>query len=336
MRDFKVKVCLTVDTEFSIGGAFADPARYQPVGEQRVWCNVGERSHGLGFLLDELQRHDLPATFFVESLHVAYFQNSTMPAIAREIAARGHAVELHAHPCWLTFRNKGWSQAASPQPLTDSFAHLDAESAAHMLRIGLDEIESWGVARPTILRTGNLHYSRATYEAAEAVGLSACSNMGLAIFAPSDGSPGYRSGLHRVGNMLESPVLTYRDHSLGAREADRLLTVNGTSTSEFEHLLDQAYEKRVPIVNILTHPFEFVRGQDVQCEKIKPYRLVQRRLRQLCRILAEQTDRFETVTLSDAIQACPKHLIGRDYSLSTTPMLSVLRAAANVTSQYVY
>ena len=105
MLDFKVKVCLTVDTEFSIGGAFLDPARYRPVGEQRVWCHVGERSHGLGFLLDELDRHALPATFFVESLHVAYFKNSTMPGIAREIAARGHAVELHAHPCWLTFQD---------------------------------------------------------------------------------------------------------------------------------------------------------------------------------------------------------------------------------------
>ena len=156
------------------------------------------------------------------------------------------------------------------------------------------------------------------------------------MFLPHDRSPGYRSGLDRVGDVLEAPVLNCRDHSLGAREADRLLTVNDTSSCEFEHLLDQAYEKRVPIVTILTHPFEFVRGQDVQCEKIKPYRLVQRRLRQLCSILAEQSDRFETVTLADAIQSCPEQLIGRDHSLSTTPMLSVLRAAANVTSQYVY
>ena len=77
-----------------------------------------------------------------------------------------------------------------------------------MLKFGLDEIESWSVARPTILRTGNLHYSRATYDAAAAVGLRACSNMRLAMFSPKDGSPGYRSGLHRVGDVLEAPVLT--------------------------------------------------------------------------------------------------------------------------------
>jgi hypothetical protein len=45
----KTKVFITVDTEFSIGGAFADPINNKPVGAQAVLCNIGEEAHGLGF-----------------------------------------------------------------------------------------------------------------------------------------------------------------------------------------------------------------------------------------------------------------------------------------------
>ena len=48
----KTKVFITIDTEFSIGGAFEAPLTVKPIGSQNVWCEAGGKSQGLGFMLD--------------------------------------------------------------------------------------------------------------------------------------------------------------------------------------------------------------------------------------------------------------------------------------------
>ena len=48
----RTEVCITIDTEFSIGGAFADPVRRRPIGEENVTCPADGHENGLGFLLD--------------------------------------------------------------------------------------------------------------------------------------------------------------------------------------------------------------------------------------------------------------------------------------------
>src|SRR4051812_30223400 len=96
-ESMRTQVCITVDTEFSIGGAFADP-RLRPVADPMVWCEVGGRSEGLGFMLGCFRKYDIAATFFVEALQRSYFRHDPMHAIAQRIVAEGHEVQLHAHP----------------------------------------------------------------------------------------------------------------------------------------------------------------------------------------------------------------------------------------------
>ena len=60
----RTRVCITIDTEFSIAGAFQDAACL-PVAEPMVWCEVKGRSEGLGFLLPQFKKHQVPVTFFV-------------------------------------------------------------------------------------------------------------------------------------------------------------------------------------------------------------------------------------------------------------------------------
>ena len=97
-----IEVCITVDTEFSIGGNFDNPA-FTPVAEPMVLGPVGGKEQGLGFLLDSLAEFGHRATFFVETLQTAYFGGERMGSIARRIAASGHDVQLHLHPCWLHY-----------------------------------------------------------------------------------------------------------------------------------------------------------------------------------------------------------------------------------------
>ena len=42
----KTKVFITIDTEFSIGGAFDAPLTVKPIGSQNVWCEAAGKSQG--------------------------------------------------------------------------------------------------------------------------------------------------------------------------------------------------------------------------------------------------------------------------------------------------
>jgi hypothetical protein len=68
----RTEVAITIDTEFSVAGAFEDFERYKPIAEQMVDCAVDGKSEGLGFLLptfelETFEKYDVPATFFVEA-----------------------------------------------------------------------------------------------------------------------------------------------------------------------------------------------------------------------------------------------------------------------------
>src|ERR1700730_15771144 len=104
----KTDVCITIDTEFSIAGAFARPERFSPIGEEIVNCNADGRDEGLGFILETLARFGATATFFIETLQIFYFGDAPMGSIAERIAAAGHDLQLHLHPCWLQFRRADW------------------------------------------------------------------------------------------------------------------------------------------------------------------------------------------------------------------------------------
>jgi hypothetical protein len=52
-------VYITVDTEFSVGNAFSNPASGKLVGPDWVYCPVDGRSQELGFLLETLAAHGL-------------------------------------------------------------------------------------------------------------------------------------------------------------------------------------------------------------------------------------------------------------------------------------
>ena len=104
------EVAITVDVEFNIGGAFAEPSSRRPVGIESVECRVDGEPAGLNYILDTLERHGLRGVFFVEVMNTCYFGDLPMGEIARAIHSRGHDVQLHLHPCWAAFAHPDWQQ----------------------------------------------------------------------------------------------------------------------------------------------------------------------------------------------------------------------------------
>ena len=133
----RTEVCITIDTEFSIGGAFADPVRRRPIGEENVTCPADGHENGLGFLLDTFRDHGIAATFFTETLQSAYFGDAPMGRMVERILRAGQDVQLHLHPCWRSFRDPDWRETIRHAPPND---RCDGRGDAEMQDIVADGI----------------------------------------------------------------------------------------------------------------------------------------------------------------------------------------------------
>lgn len=296
----RTRVCVSIDTEFSIGGAFTSPDK-QPVAEPMVWCDVAGRSQGLGFLLEQFERHRIPATFFVETVHRHYFrERDPMGDIVRRIVAQGHEVQLHTHPCWAVFQHADWRERVEREPRQDDFLGRAEEDTVRLLRQGQQTFAEWGVPAPTVFRPGNMQHDDALFAALARCGIPYSSCVGLAVFDSNDLRYRLYSGAHRRHGVLEMPVLTFQDWQLGGRRHLKTLTIAGTSFSETQILLERAHEAQVPLVVLLTHPFEYVQRRDDAMRHARANTLHQQRLAHLCRYLDGNRDRFLPTGMGEA------------------------------------
>lgn len=290
----RTEVCITVDTEFSIGGALSQPYKYQPVGAQAVRCAIGDRDEGLGFLLDSFAEAHVQATFFVETLQTCYFGLTPMGNLIERIASAGHDVELHFHPGWLCFLKPDWAHRTAEA--NDACSGRSDESLDRILEISLDAFSRWGLARPIAARTGNLDVDSTVYRALERFGIPISSSVGLALRRPREKMLQQCAGRHWIEKILEVPVLSFRDLPFGRCTRLRLLTITACSWPEIETILWRARAAGISPVVLLTHPTEFIKYRDVQFRDIRRNRVNQDRLLQLLRFLRKNSQEFETVT----------------------------------------
>jgi peptidoglycan/xylan/chitin deacetylase (PgdA/CDA1 family) len=306
----RTQVCITIDTEFSIGGAFADPVRRRPIGEENVTCPAQGRENGLGFLLDTFAEHGLGATFFVEALQSAYFGDAPMGRMVERLLKAGQDVQLHIHPCWLAFQDPQWAERLSPQQPPDDRCdgRTEAEMAG-MIEAGIAALRRIGVPEMIAMRTGNLRADRTVYRAMNSCGLAIASNIGVGLWRPDDETLRLAGGRRWIEGVLEVPVLSYRQPALGSGRSERLFTTTAASWKESESLLWQARRAGVPTVVLLTHPFEFVKGDRLEPAQQRSNRINQRRLQRMCAFLARHPEEFETTSFA---AAAPGWLVGGD------------------------
>lgn len=291
------EVCITVDTEFSIAGAFRNPMKYQPVAEQVVECRIAGREHGLGFILEALGANATPATFFVETLNTTYFGDAPMSAIARRIATAGHDLQLHLHPCWTYFRQPDWPSRLRQEPPDDDTAGRSREEVADLVADGLATFSRWGLTRPIALRIGGLAVNRQVYDVMGDFGLPLASNIGVGIHSPAEPALRLTGGRHRIGRVLELPVMSYWTRIARGRRL-RCLTIMATSIGEMESVLWQARAQQSSPVVILTHPFEFIKRRGLDYKTLGPNRVNQARLRALLAFLRHHPEDFAPVTVA--------------------------------------
>ena len=264
----KTEICLTVDVEFSIAGAFGRPDIYSPIGEQSVMCEVDGRSEGLGCLIDILDEYETKATFFVDTAQSVYFGEQPMGAIANAIAQHGHDIQLHLHPCWMTFKDSSWKTKKNFHP-SDSCAGRTDQEMDEFISHGLDTFAKWQLPRPIALRCGNFMADNTTYRAMRRAGLTLASNVALGT---GESAIVAANGRFRVEGIIEVPCFAYRTPSFKKNSEVnwRHMSITSTSRWEINDLLWRARRESVETIVVLLHPFELIKKDNFRYENIRP------------------------------------------------------------------
>lgn len=320
----KTRVLITADIEPSIAGAVTYPGMYQPLFEEPVWGRVNGRSEALGFLLDALREYKLSATFFLETISARYFPDHLPADCAAIIAEHGHDVQLHLHPIWMRYGANRDEEALS---VGDNCNTLSERLLTQLISEGREHIRHWVGRSPIAMRTGNFAAGALVYRSMERAGITLSSNICTAVALPSEQELRITSGAVRISNVLEIPATCFRDLGRFRYSHLRPLQVAACSFAEFVSILQQAWEKRLPYVVIVTHAFEFLHRQDFAYRNMSANRIVQKRFLKLCEFLDNAREQFDCVTFSqlaedDTTEAPPVALIGH-------PVQALMRATQN-------
>lgn len=296
--DRRIDVCITVDTEFSLGG-LARPGTSGPLTDERVNCRVGTREWGVPHLLAAFARYGIRATFFIETLHVAYFGDAPMGRVVEQLLAAGHDVQLHLHPQWLYVARANGAGWLGPDAPPDNCEGRSLSELVDMIASGIETFRRWGAPVPIALRTGGLRVDRTVYQAMRQTGLFLASNVGWGHWEPDETALRIAAGRWKIEGVTEVPVLTYRQATFGLQQALRLCTITATSSREMRALLRTALTVGASPFVILTHPFEFVRFFAAAAPHSRS-RINLGRLDALCRFLQNESDHYPVVTFADS------------------------------------
>ncbi len=301
-------VCITIDAEFDINHSLGQPDSHTPIGFASMQRMVDGKSHGLGFILDTLGAHGLPATFFIEVFCTHLFGIGEVQQMVTAIRTgyAKHDIQLHAHPCWRYFRDPDWRNTVKTIRKNDSWAGRGTE-ALPMMREAIELFTAIVGQPPQAFRSGNLQVDHDVHAALAQLGVPVSSSVGLGLAKPDEVSLQRWITPTRQHGVLEVPVAAYIEPGLRG-ERVKCLTINGSSWPVTRRLLEWAHQTQSGPLVILTHASEFStctnteQGDSTQVG-YRPNALVQRRLQQLAEFLADQRHRFHSTTFSASIAA---------------------------------
>ncbi len=305
----KTRVYVTTDVECAeernVGGRRLPPQGY----DVRVWGRFANqrRELGIDLLMRELEAEGLRGTFYTEVLGSKFFGEGPLREVVATMLARGHDVQLHAHPIQ---RVADW-RTRGEAPAADDIGLYDVARQAELLAEGVEILERCGVPKGdvTSFRAGNFGASNATWEAMARTGLSLSSSYNPCYFAKNCKmrSPLARAGLFQVLGAREGderdapprapavwelPIANLRDRS-GAHRHVQITAVSLAETTDF---LLEAHGRGVGEVVIVTHSFELCHLDDVAAKRGRLNSVNFARFRGLCRFLARRSDLFEVDT----------------------------------------
>jgi hypothetical protein len=297
----KTQVYITVDTECSMGGAWADAALRPVPPQRRIFCDIAGQSHGIGWLCDALLAHDFAATFFSEVFSAQVFGEPETRRWMGYLQERGQDVQLHTH---LNFHYYARHLLAplAPTERTDNLASLPPAQQRALLGEACSLFERLTGRRPTVFRAGNWVANTGLLQSLheQGIGLDASFNACAQAAGSFPGEAAQINCLHQLGPLWEMPI-TLAHQTLPDPVLTRgLRPLDPTSMSHWElcKALNDGHALGMEHVSIVLHSFSLVKARDDQYHALRPDRVVQKRFKRLLAFLDANRDRFTVSTLA--------------------------------------
>jgi len=285
-----------------MGGAWENP-HYKPVDPERaVLGRIGAEYCGIPRIMDILEENSLRGTFFIEVFAALNGFQTALSEAYSQIVNRGHDAQLHLHPIhyYYHLRNEGRLDPGKIPVDKDMIGAHPLEKQVEMLEQGISLFQQMIGKTPGAFRAGNFGASGSTLDALDKVGIRFDSSFNAAYLdsACKLDSRGAVNRPWQQGRIWEIPVTTFQTGSWGLGGLKQL-NVNAVSLWEMKSVLEQAERIGLRTITFIAHSFSLFKVADLQFRKLKPDRLVLRRLHGLCRFLRENAERFSVVTFSD-------------------------------------
>ncbi|MCC6590319.1 MAG: hypothetical protein IT168_26735 [Bryobacterales bacterium] len=292
----RTRVYLTVDTETSIGGAWSiDAVRPVPL-DRTVYCRIGGRDYGIGWICDQLNQRGMQATFFCETLCSLVLGDAPVREYLQFLLAKGQDVQLHVHPTYYFYAQKLAGKKGMGKE--DRIMCLAREVQRELLAIAREKFMQFTGQAPIAYRAGNF--------AADLQTLDILSELGFAVDSSLNGvEPSgevFRNGslpfntARQVAGLWELPIMVANEHLPNRRL--KYIDVISVSAGEMRSMLRQCRKLGIEDVVIVFHSFSFIKKKDFRYDETRPDHTVMNRFESLLSFLAANAAEFEVATMA--------------------------------------
>jgi hypothetical protein len=253
--------------------------------------------------MEVLQTHGLRGIFFVECLFAEAVGLAPLADVVQHIRRRGHDVQPHTHTEWLAWLDR------SPLPgrTGKNMHNFTLAEQEVLLARTLSNLRAAGVVDIRAFRAGNFGANLDTLRALARLGISCDFSYnfcmprccGLPMTEPLLQPCTFDLG----GGVREYPLSYFSDWPGHYRHAQ----LAACSFREMTAALLAAWKSDWQSFVILSHSFELIRNRKGPNPVARPNPTVITRLERLCRFLASNNDRFQTVTTAELTGDLPEH-----------------------------
>lgn len=324
-----MNVYFTVDTEASMGGAWNDATRRPLKADRHIFCRIGGRDHGVGFITDTLSQYGFRATHFVETLMTLVNGEDDVRSVFDFLLERDQDVQLHLHPTYRFYaeslRAQAMGQAYQPPPTNDLLNSFDETWQMELIAQATTLFEQYAGKPPVAFRAGCFAANRITLRCLRRAGLVLDTSFNPCYrscsFPDDDLQP---NQIRRIEGIWEIPV-TVASTPLpegygGLKHADP----SALSFGELRRMLEHGAEVGQKHFVIVFHSFSAVKARDVMYTRMKPDRLTIQRLRQLLAYLSRRPDLYRVSTFGDLAHEAPA-LEPADVPFTELPVFAAAR-----------
>lgn len=243
---------------------------------------------GIGWQLEQLARHGLKATFFVDPMPALVYGLDPIKRVVGAILAAGQEVQLHLHPNWTGATAGDRGASYGPFELID----YSLEEQVKLLSGASDMLVAAGAPEPVAFRSGSYSASDDT--------LLALAELGFRYDSSHNGSehpwpsaigldPRQIAPIEHRG-IIEVPVTLIEDQKGHLRH----FQICALSAAEMKAALDHAARSGHAAVTVVGHSFELANRAGT-----RPNAVHVRRFETLCRLLARRREALVTTHFRD-------------------------------------